>query len=242
MSERKKKVKPKPQASTILKIVKETRDTSTLRLKLETPFNWEPGQFIMVMAQINGESVRRAYSISSSPTKEYLEITIRQTEDPTMSKYLNERSEGETLQVKGPYGRFIWTPDVTENLVCLGAGSGITPFRAFFEYIIDKGLENKMKLLYTCGYGDNVIYQKELKELVGKTKNGKYELSITRDPMGLTSIRSGRINADYLKSEIVGFENANYYICGAPNFVKHMISNLEEVGIPRKQIKREQWG
>ena len=88
----------------------------------------------MVRADINGESVRRAYSVSSSPTRDYLEITIRQTEDPTMSKYLNDRSEGDDLEIKGPYGRFIWKPEISDKLICLGAGSGITPFRAFFEY------------------------------------------------------------------------------------------------------------
>ncbi|MCH8905961.1 MAG: hypothetical protein IH840_02640 [Candidatus Heimdallarchaeota archaeon] len=237
-----KKVKPQPQMAKIVKYVKETRDTCTLRLLLEKPFVWRPGQFIMIRALIDGESVRRAYSVSSSPTKDYLEVTIRQTEEPTMSKYLNDRKEGDELEVKGPYGRFIWTPDVSTKLVCLGAGSGITPFRAFFEYIIDNELENDMKLLYSCGYGDNVIFKDELENLVAKTKNGSYELSITRDPMELNSIRKGRINSVYLQQEIKGYEKANFYICGAPGFVKHMIAALQEVGVARNQIKREQWG
>lgn len=237
-----KKVKPKPQMAKIIKVVKETRDTSTLRLKLSDPFQWQPGQFIMVIANINGDTVRRAYSIASSPTRDYLEITIRQTETPTMSKYLNEVVEGEELEVKGPYGNFIWNENASPKLVCLGAGSGITPFRGFMEYFIDKNLDTPFKLLYSCRYGDNVIYEKELRELVHQLNNGYYELSITRGLNGLEYPRTGHIDKDYLTKEIKGFEDASYYLCGSPGFIESMINTLQELGIPRNNIKREQWG
>jgi ferredoxin-NADP reductase len=180
----------------------------------------------MVNAEIDGNMVRRAYSISSSPTRDYLEITIRQTDEPTMSKYLNERHEGDKLEIKGPYGRFIWKEEISERIFCIGAGSGITPFRAFFEYLIDKQLDNPITLLYSCSYGDNVIFEKELLELISKIKNGRYELSITRDPKDLSGIRKGRINSDYLRQEINGFEESNFYICGAPGFVKTNYNNF----------------
>jgi ring-1,2-phenylacetyl-CoA epoxidase subunit PaaE len=196
----------------------------------------------MVQAQIDGQNIRRAYSVSSSPTRDYLEITIRQTDEPTMSKYLNERSAGDELQVKGPYGKFIWKEDVSEKVFCIGAGSGITPFRAFFEYFIDKELANPITLLYSCSYGDNVIFQEELEDLKNQIKHINYKLSITRDPMKLTNVNQGRIDVKYLRQEINGFEDANFYLCGAPSFVNAMIDNLLELGIDRSKIKREQWG
>ncbi|MHA2170713.1 MAG: ferredoxin--NADP reductase [Candidatus Kariarchaeaceae archaeon] len=223
-------------------MVRETKDTCTLRLSLVDQFTWEPGQFIMVNAEIDGNMVRRAYSISSSPTRDYLEITIRQTDEPTMSKYLNERHEGDKLEIKGPYGKFIWKEGISDRVFCLGAGSGITPFRAFFEYFIDKQLDNPITLLYSCSYGDNVIFKDELLELVDEIGNGRYELSITRDPKELSGIRNGRISSDYLRQKINEFEESNFYICGAPGFVKTMIDSLVEIGINRSKIKREQWG
>lgn len=236
------KVKPKPQMAKIVKVVKETRDTSTLRLELPKPFEWRPGQFIMVIANINGENVRRAYSVASSPTKPYLEISIRQTETPTMSKYLNEVVEGDEIQIKGPYGKFIWDETVSPQIFCLAAGSGITPFRAYAQYIIDNNLKNPYKLLYSCPYGDDVIYYEELPKLIGQIPNHEYKLFITREPRGLTNIEHGRINLDVLKKEIKGYENANFHLCGSPGFVTALIDDLVEIGIPREQIKREQWG
>ncbi len=159
-----------------------------------------------------------------------------------MSKFLNERAVGDFLNIKGPFGKFMWNEDVSEKVFCLVAGSGITPFRAFFEYFIDKKLSNPIKLLYSCGYGDNVIFEKELEELVEQIQNGKYLLSITRDPKGMDRVRSGRIDAPYLSEQIIGFEDANYFLCGTPGFITAMINNLVELGTPREKIKREQWG
>lgn len=239
----KEKLKPKLQLAKIISDKRETANTRTLRLQLSEPFEWEPGQFIMVKAEIDGKTVSRAYSIASSPTrKEYLEITVQQTENPTMSKYLNEIPVGYMLAVKGPYGKFIWNENVSDKLVCLAAGSGITPFRAFMQYIIDKNLDTRFKLLYSSRYGDSVIYKEELETLVSQMKNAEYELSITRDPKGLDGVRRGRINKEYLSKQVKGFEDANYYICGSPSFIESMKSSLIELGIPVEKIKREQWG
>ncbi len=210
---------------------------------MSNPFTWEPGQFILVKAEIGLQTVSRAYSIASSPTRdEYLEITVQQTEHPTMSKYLNEIPVGYRLAVKGPYGKFIWNETVSDKLVCLAAGSGITPFRAFMQYIIDKDLDTKFKLLYSSKYGDTVIYEKELLDLVKQMKNGEYELSITRDKKGLDYARFGRIDKDYLAEQIKGYEDGYFYKCGSPGFIASMREILLGLGIPEERLKREQWG
>jgi len=231
------------QKAKIIKRFQETDDTCTIRLSLEDPFEWSPGQFIMVQQVIKGESVRRAYSVSSSPTRaSYMEITIRQTANPTMSKFLNEVQVGDEINVRGPYGRFIWTEEVSEKAVFLAAGSGITPFRAFLQYKLDKKLTNPVKLLYSCGHRENVIFDEELAELSSILPNCKYELSLTREPTDkYPEIRKGRIDLDYLKEEIKGFEDANFYVCGSPGFVTTMMDDLTKLGIPEDEQKREQW-
>ncbi|RMG30586.1 MAG: FAD-dependent oxidoreductase [Methanobacteriota archaeon] len=239
----KSKVKPKLQLAKIIADRRETVDTRTLRLQPSEPFEWQPGQFIMVKAEIDGKTVSRAYSIASSPTRKgYLEITVRETANPTMSKYLNEIPVGYMLAIKGPYGKFIWNENVSDKLFCLAAGSGITPFRAFMQYIIDKDLDTKFKLLYSVRYGNNIIYEKELQELVSQMKNGEYHLTITRDPMGIDYARQGRINEEYLAEQIKGFEDANFYLCGSPSFIEAMKADLLKLGIPPEKVKREQWG
>ena len=86
-------------------VIVETHDTKTLRLKTpnlppDEPFHYQPGQFVMVRPEINGKKIPRAYSISSSPTRSmqkegYFDLTVRQTETPTVSKWLNDRQVGD---------------------------------------------------------------------------------------------------------------------------------------------------
>jgi len=238
----KKKVEIETQVAIITKVSRETKDTVTLKLQLPNPFYWEPGQFIMVSADIDNKVVKRAYSIASSPTRsEYLEITIRQTDTPTMSKFLNERSEGDQLEVRGPYGKFIWNENTSDKVVMLGAGSGITPFKAMLEYIKDKNLDSKSKLLYSCAFGDNVIFDDLLNELT-KQVSCYYELSLTREQSNDFNSRKGRIDKEYLQNQIKGYEDANFYLCGTPTFVKAMRDILIEIGIEKTKVKREQWG
>lgn len=236
------KKRPQTQMATIIEKKRETLDTHTLTLQLPEGMEWTLGQFVMVRADINGKSVRRAYTISSSPTRQDLQITVRQTDTPTMSKYLNDREVGEELEIKGPYGKFIWTQDMSSKVVCLGAGSGITPSRAFLQYFIDKQLEIPLMLLYSCSYGDNVIYETELPDLISSVKSVDYELSITREPRGLKDIRNGRISKEYLEMKLQDWDGANFYICGAPGFVNHMIDALKELGIEKSRVFREKWG
>jgi ferredoxin-NADP reductase len=236
--------KSKTQMAKIVERVGETKDTVTLRLVLPEPFPWQPGQFIMVQAMIDGKSVRRAYSVSSSPTRsDYMEITIRQTEEPTMSKYLNDIQVGDELSVRGPYGKFIWTEEVSDKAFFIAAGSGITPFRAFLQYVEDKELDNPIKLLYSCAHADNIIFGEELDDMVKELESVYYQLSLTREPEDkLPEIRKGRINENDLREQVKGFEDANYYICGAPGFVGAMMDLLTKVGIDPEQQHREQWG
>ena len=145
----------------VTKVTKETPDTHTLRISMpnlkeeEKPFTFKAGQFVMVRPVINGKTIPRAYSISSAPTRSesdnYFDLTVRQTETPTVSKWLNDRTVEDEILFKGPYGQFYWEEDHPESsqLLLLGGGSGITPLKSMIEYISDKKLGNKAVLLYS---------------------------------------------------------------------------------------------
>ena len=242
MSTQERKVKSKYQEAIIIRKTQETLDTVTLTLKLSEPFTWLPGQFVMIKATINGKVVNRAYSISSPPlTTDTLDITVRQTSKPTMSKYLQEVKEGDTLLLRGPYGKFIWKEGMSDRIVLLGAGSGITPLKAIIEYVLAKQLPVKMKLLYSSAYWNEVIFKDKLIELSKNNDNFTLILTITREQAPEPWVMKGRFNQERIQTEIKGYEDALYYLCGAPAFVNDMITNLQALGIPKGNIKHEQW-
>ncbi len=237
------KQKPVEQLSRVVATRRETNDTKTLRLRPEIPFAWLPGQFITVRAIIDNKRVTRAYSISSSPTKrEWLEITVRQTATPTMSKYLNEIPEGSELIIKGPYGRFIWSEEVSDKVVLLGAGSGITPLKTIVEYILDKQLRVKINLLYSCPRLDNVIFYDILKKWSESASNFEFNLFLTQEKhVNSENAFSGRINRERLGKLISDYEEAPIYICGMPGFVESMQEMLSDLGINPRLVRREKW-
>ena len=129
----------------VTKVTKETPDTHTLRISMpnlndeDKPFTFKAGQFVMVRPVINGKTIPRAYSVSSAPTRaesdNYFDLTVRQTETPTVSKWLNERKVNDEILFRGPYGQFYWEENHPESsqLLLLGGGSGITPLKSMME-------------------------------------------------------------------------------------------------------------
>lgn len=237
-------------------VIVETHDTKTLRLKtpeLTEPFHFKPGQFVMVRPEINGKNIPRAYSISSSPTRSmqkdgYFDLTVRQTETPTVSKWLNDRQVGDKIDFRGPYGTFIWHEEDPEaqELVLLGAGSGITPLKCMFEYIHDKQLSNKLELIYTCRYEKELISRKSLEQLDAETPNANLLFTLTRETTDSTwKGHRGHIDIELIQNELknneFNLEKTKFYMCGTPGFCKTMIDILKSLGIIEERILHEKW-
>ena len=92
-------------------------------------FNFKAGQYLTVKQIINGEEVRRAYSICSSNNK--LEIGVRRVDGGKMSSFLTTVKKGDVLEVNPPNGNFILTKN--KNIVGICAGSGITPILSMIK-------------------------------------------------------------------------------------------------------------
>ena len=240
----------------VTKKTTETPDTHTLRISMpnlkeeDKPFKFLPGQFVMVRPQINGKTIPRAYSISSSPTKaeidNYFDLTVRQTETPTVSKWLNDRSVNDEILFRGPYGQFYWLENHPESsqLLLLGGGSGITPLKSMIEYISDKNLGNKAVLLYSSKTQSDIILKEPLEEIEKKNENIKVEFSLTREPQDSNwKGRRGRINEQYIKDTLKEFDigKTGCYLCGTPGFVESMTKLLEDAGIPEEKVWHERW-
>ena len=240
-------------------MIRQTSNTKTLRITTpfldenQSPFQFKPGQFVMVRPEIKNKMIPRAYSISSSPTRSmkkngYFDLTVRQTEKPLVSKWLNKRKNGDEIQFRGPYGNFFWDENDfhAEQLVLMGAGSGITPLKSILEYIHDKRYENKVELLYSCRYESEIISKKELEELIKYTLNAKLILTLTREnEESKWPGHRGRLNKKLIENELrsnnFNLEKTKFYLCGTSDFVNAMIDILFDIGIEKQCILHEKW-
>ena len=234
----------------VIKVITETHDTKTLRIKFDVPFTFKPGQFVMVKSELNNKKISRAYSISSSPTKaeneHFIDLTVRQTEKPVVSKWLNEREINDEILFKGPYGKFFWQENAPEcsELLLLGGGSGITPLKSIIDYIFDKSLENKVKLLYSCITQDDIILREDLQSKANKNSNIDVEFYLTRESKESNwKGKRRRINKKDIQETLDDFEieKTGCYLCGNPSFVVSMSVLLNDAGIPEEKIFHEKW-
>ncbi len=228
----------------VIKVITETPTTKTLVFDIShVDFDFYPGQYVMLNVPYEGEVLKRAYSIANPPTRKgLLELTIKRTPNGRASVVLTERvKEGDEFLIKGPYGKFVWIPQMGTNLVLIGAGSGIVPLMCMLRYISDSKLEHvRATLLYSNTHYEEIIYRQELEEL-DRLSNIKVVHTLTRSAPEDWKGYRGRINADMLLKEVDNIPANLYYLCGPPAFVDDMASLLVELGVDKESIKKEKY-
>ncbi len=230
----------------VVEVIEETPTTKTLVFDISgVEFDFYPGQYVMLKVPYppTGEELKRAYSIASSPLqRNRLELTIKRKEGGKASVILTTQvKEGDRFFIKGPYGKFYWTEELSTRIVLIGAGSGVVPLMSILRYIRDKGLHNvRATLLVSYTSYEEIIYRNELEEL-SRHSNIKVRITLTRKvPEGWKGLR-GRINADMILREVEDIPANLYYLCGPPAFVDDMKELLLQLRVDRKQIKTERY-
>jgi ferredoxin-NADP reductase len=222
-------------------IVEETPQTKSFVLDLAgEPFQFLPGQFVNVTAQLPDERrVRRAYSIASSPLEPELLLTVKRMEDGLLSNYLcNMIKVGDLLHVRGPYGRFI-LPENAQEVVFIAAGSGIVPFRSMWRYIRQSGSKTTFSLLYSSKSFRSVIYSDEL----GALRKAGYHIvhTFTGADDSLSMGYTRRIDRYMLLEFVRDFGRKFFYTCGPPAFCDCVVRYLLELKVERERIKIEKY-
>ncbi len=223
----------------ITKVTKETPDTVTIRVTVDETFSFLPGQFMMITVSPQGQPVKRAFSIASSPLRKgYLEFCVKQTPDGLVSPYLQTVTVGRQLELTGPYGRFTFVEGVSDHLVLIGAGSGIAPLRAITQYIDDRQLPIQTNLLYSNKKTADIIYHHEWEKWATTNDRHHLFLTLTNGDTGWRG-RQGRFDQPYLQQIIGDLEKPLYYLCGPLEFVRAMKEALLAGGARKEWIKTE---
>jgi len=123
-------------------IVEETHDVKTFRFIGETPllFSYKPGQFVTFLLPINGKTIQRSYSMSSSPSRPHvMEITVKRVPGGLVSNWLCDNVKlGDRLNIRGPSGKFTCFEYPSNKMLFIGAGSGITPVMSMSRWVAVK--------------------------------------------------------------------------------------------------------
>lgn len=227
----------------VAKVIQETPDTKTIRIKLVKPIDFISGQFVMAGLNIGegaNKLVKRAFSIASSPLeKDFIDLTFNLYPEGKFSPHMYKLEEGGLIYIEGPYGKFNFK-ESPEDIVFLGAGTGISPLMSMIRFIEGKKSAVKKTLIYSVKKPENIVYNKELLGME-KRKGLKLFLTITRPDGTIWKGLTGRIDSKMITDSVKGLENSVFYMCGPPEMVENTVKILEELGVAKEKINREQW-
>ena len=155
----------------VVGVFDETPEVRTFRLVSTTgprlPFDFLPGQYLNLTLMIDGQKVRRSYTIASPPSRvAYCELTIKREERGLSSRHLHDAVRiGSLLDVRAPAGRFTFTGTEAESIVLIAGGVGITPLMAKIRYLTDLGWPGNIYLVFSVKTEQDIIFRDELDAL-----------------------------------------------------------------------------
>ncbi len=250
----KKKTKEEPKESRYLQLkVKEVRrETSdAVSLVFHQPqggLKYQAGQFLTLILTINGQKIRRAYSLCSSPfLNEDPAVTVKKVEGGQMSVFLNSQVKvGDTIEVMEPMGHFVieCNPANKRHIVLFGGGSGITPLLSIIKSALHQEPQSTVSLVYCNRDVESVIFYKEL-ETLQQTYAGKFNLMhVLEIPPANWHGHSGWLTSAKIKAILdelpqSDLANALFFTCGPAPMMDIVVEGLGNYGIAGEKIKRE---
>jgi len=241
-------VKPTFHSAKVLEVRRETADCVSVALEVPNvdTFSFVPGQYLTLRSTINGQEVRRSYSLCSSPLSGELRVAIKQVEQGVFSTWANtELKAGDTLETMPPMGNFALEIEPTDEQTYVGfaAGSGITPVLSILKTVLERAPKAKFILFYGNRKTNSIIFKAELEDLKDAYM-GRLEVHhvLSREDQG-NDLLFGRIDearAAQFVAQIPGVkEAAGHYLCGPEAMIKGVQSALEQAGVSAKNIHFE---
>ena len=233
----------------IKKIQKETPDCVSVEFdvpkSLEEIFYFKQGQSLTMRATINGEEVRRTYSICSSPSDNQWKVAIKKVEGGLFSSFANEQlKKGDRLEVMEPVGKFYTelNPLQKKNYLAFAAGSGITPVLSLIKTTLATEDKSNFTLVYGNKNRGSIIFFEELEGLKNKYIDRFNLIHVLSREKTDTPISFGRINADKLNnlSKLLDYiDTDEFFLCGPEEMIFCVKDFLETKGIDKKKIHFE---
>ena len=206
------------------------------------PFSYTAGQYLTLSHTINGERVRRSYSLCSAPHEKLLRVGIKAIPNGLFSNYANRQIKvGDTLEVGPPKGRFIYKPIGNKNLLLLAAGSGITPILSIAKTAL-KETDGKVVLVYGNRSEEDKMFTDELKTLQS-TYSHRFEIVNIYSRKKKIDALFGWIDMshiNYVRNTLFSQLNFDdFYVCGPSGMIEASVQALSDSGVRDENIHVE---
>jgi ring-1,2-phenylacetyl-CoA epoxidase subunit PaaE len=228
----------------IQEIRPETADAVSVVFKipenLKADFKFTAGQYVTLQTAINGEVIRRAYSICATPESGEIRVAIKKVAEGVFSTYATtELKVGDAIEITAPEGRFLLSPDANKNYIGFAAGSGITPILSMLKSVLQTETTATFTLVYGNKSAADTIFYTELNQLK-ETYPGRFKLHYIFSRENVKNSLRGRIDGNvtnyFVKNmyKETSFDAA--YLCGPEEMIKDVSNTLEKNNVAKENI------
>jgi len=234
----------------IANIYKETKDTSVVTFdipeNLQNNFKFIQGQHLTLKKDINGEDVRRSYSLCSSPIENEWKVAIKQIPGGIFSTYANtEFKSGDSLEIMEPTGNFYVDveSEASKNYIAFAAGSGITPLLSIIKTHLTLEPKSTFKLFYLNQTVKSIIFKEEIEQLKNEFFNRFqvfYFLTKEQRDIPFLNGRFDKEKLSILTKTFIDLEDTNHcFICGPQDMIFLIRDELQAAGLDKEKIHYE---
>ena len=207
---------------------------------------YKPGQFMTLELPIDGKTVRRSYTISSSPSRPHVvHITVKRVSGGLVSNWLHDNmTVGVEFNASGPNGHFHCFDHQREKVLLISAGSGITPVMSMLRWLTDTQSHCDIVFINNIRTPSDFVYEHELRYL--STRLGsRLRMGIIPGAIGAGQAwhgPSGRFNIDFVKMYAPDFQEREVFVCGPGGYMDNVRTTLAANGHPPARYHEESFG
>lgn len=237
---------------TVSSVEKNTPETVVVTLdapsELREEFSYNQGQHLTLRTDINGEDIRRSYSICSSVADSELKVAIRKVEGGRFSCYANEKLKaGDKLGVLAPAGHFYVDLDkgAERTYVAFASGSGITPIMSIIKTTLETESNARFLLFYGNRTKRSTIFLDEIAQLKNRFMDRlSYWHFLSQEDLDVEFFK-GRLDENKVAGifeRIVSVDQVDHaFVCGPEAMIDGVVGALGKVGLPKESIHFEKF-
>ncbi|PCH63271.1 MAG: NO-inducible flavohemoprotein [SAR86 cluster bacterium] len=201
---------------------------------------FEAGQYITLLLNIEGQATRRNYSLSDAPGTGYLRISVKREGSGLVSSYLHDQLKlGDTLNLLAPCGDFVLRK-TEKPLVLLTAGVGITPAISMLN--VEAGSGREIQFIHAALNSQVHAFKDHVQEMTDKHSTIKSLTLYSQPSSDCSGYVEGFINSELIGKALAGQTDVDLYFLGPKAFMQSAVKIAKALGIPQAQQYFEFFG
>lgn len=241
------------QTLRVAAVARNTRDAVVVTFdvpeRLAEAFAFRPGQYLTLRTWLDGEELRRSYSICAAPHDGQLRVAIKRLNDGAFSTWANTALQvGDTVDVMPPDGHFTTTfaPSQARHYAAFAVGSGITPILSLVKTALDVEPDSTFTLFYGNRASSAVLFREEIEDLKNRYMTRLSIVYVMSREHQDIDLFNGRLDGDKVAQLLERWLDPSLidltFVCGPQDMTESVIAALQAKGLRKEQIKFELFG